>query len=255
MKNFLLLTRPFENGIIVREHICCFLSEFFGTGMLLFFGCMGCVYYEVNKYNQWLSALNFGLVVLIVVQCFGCCSGAHLNPVITIAAWIYNMLSAFAASLYILAQFTGAYCGYALLHLLLPSSLCTPNLCMTTLRVDITVWQAIGIEFCTTVALVWVTCAVWDPRNIRMQDSAAIRIGLTISALALAAGPLTGASMNPARSLAPAIWHNSYDHHWIYWLSPIMAGIFAASFYRVVFRREVDSADINNPKLEAIQIP
>lgn len=174
------------------ENCCCVLSEFIGTGMLLFLGCMGCIESDIFDSNNLIRSLNFGLVVLIIIQCFGCCSGAHLNPAVTLAAYIYNMLTLPMVFAYIVAQILGAVCGYGLLKILLPMDLIqvpgnSNALCMTTVHSMFANWQAVGIEMCITAALVWVCCGVWDPRNKKYQDSVAIRLGLTVASLSMTA--------------------------------------------------------------------
>lgn len=160
--------------------------------MLLFLGCMGCLESDIFESNNLTKSLNFGLVVLIIIQCFGCCSGAHLNPSVSLAAYIYDMLSLPMTLAYIVAQVLGAVCGYGLLKVLLPMDLIqvpgnSSALCTTTVHTKIDNWQATGIEICITAALVWVCCGVWDPRNKKYQDSVALRLGLTVASLSITA--------------------------------------------------------------------
>lgn len=174
------------------DNLCCFLSEFIGTGMLLFLGCMGCVESDIFPSNNLTRSLNFGLIVLIVIQSFGCCSGAHLNPAVTVAAFIYDAISLSMAAAYIVAQILGAYCGYGLLKLFLPANVINvpgkdSGLCMTAVHSDIDNWQAVGIEFCITSALIFVCCGVWDPRNKNHQDSVGLRFGLVVAGLSITA--------------------------------------------------------------------
>ncbi|XP_073838039.1 aquaporin-like [Musca autumnalis] len=241
------------------DNVCCFLSEFIGTAMLMFLGCMGCVESDIFPSNNLTKSLNFGLVVLIIIQCFGCCSGAHLNPSVTVAAYIYELLSLPMVAVYVLAQILGAYCGYGLLKLFLPANVILvpgsdTGLCMTSVHSDIDNWQALGIEFCITIALVFVCCGTWDPRNKSHQDSVAIRFGLAVACLSITAGSMTGASMNPARSLAPALWHNDFRNHWVYWVGPLAAAFIAANIYKLVFRREVEEkCDSSSSKMNEVQ--
>ncbi|XP_033253988.1 aquaporin AQPcic-like isoform X1 [Drosophila miranda] len=242
------------------DKICCFLAELIGTGMLIFLGCMGCVKSDLFPNNHLQIILNFGLAVMICIQCFGCVSGAHLNPAVTVAAYIYELVTLPMAFVYCVAQMLGAFIGYGLLKVLLPEDTLSAGvgLCVTLPHSSISHAQAFGIEFVITAILVIVCCGVWDPRNSKFHDSVAIRFGLAISCLACAAGPFTGASMNPARSFAPALWNAHFDSNWIYWLAPLSAAAVTAYAYKAVFRREVVEAEITSHEklrqLEDVQL-
>ncbi|XP_046805595.1 aquaporin AQPcic-like isoform X1 [Lucilia cuprina] len=239
------------------DKICCFLAELIGTGLLVFLGCMGCVKTDVFANNHLQMCLNFGLVILVIIQCFGCVSGSHLNPAVTIAAFIYEMVSAPMAIVYMCGQMLGGFIGYGLLKVVLPESTikmpeAAHNLCVTVPHPDITPMQGFAIEFIISAILILVCCGVWDPRNAKFHDSVPIRFGLAIACLAITAGPFTGASMNPARSFAPALWNYDFEHHWVYWLGPMLGGAVAAYGYKVVFRREVNEEAVHH-KLRAME--
>ncbi|XP_068144014.1 aquaporin AQPcic-like [Drosophila tropicalis] len=237
------------------DKICCFLGELLGTAILVFLGCMGCVKTESFPNSHLQIILNFGFAVLIAIQCFGCVSGAHLNPAVTVAAYVYEMVSLPLAFLYVVAQLLGAFIGYGLLKVLLPETTLSAGvgLCVTVPHAEVTSAQAFGIEFVITAILILVCCGVWDPRNSKFHDSVAIRFGLAIACLACAAGPFTGASMNPARSFAPALWNTHFEYNWIYWLAPLSSAAVTAIAYKAVFRREVVEAEItSNEKLREL---
>lgn len=107
--------------------------------------------------------------------------------------------------------------------------------CVTDLHPDLTAIQGLLLEGISTGILMLVACAVWDHRNVKNTDSVPLRFGLTVAALALAFGPYTGCSMNPARSLAPAVWNNQWSHHWIYWFGPIGGALLSSFMYKVIF--------------------
>ncbi|XP_069965375.1 aquaporin AQPAn.G isoform X2 [Bactrocera oleae] len=232
------------------DKIISFLGELIGTGLLIFLGCMGCVQNDAFENSHFQMTFNFGLVVLIIIQCFGCVSGAHLNPVVTLAAYIYNSISLPMAGIYFVGQMLGGFIGYGLLKALIPNntvSLERPhNLCVTAVHDDINVWQGLAIEFVITGVLIFTCCSVWDPRNAKFQDSLPIRFGLVIVCLGITAGQFTGASMNPVRSFAPAVWNSDYQDQWIYWVGPFGGSTVFAIVYKAIFRRDVIEEKVNN---------
>ncbi|XP_052839784.1 aquaporin-like isoform X1 [Drosophila gunungcola] len=232
------------------DNISIVFAEMIATAMLMFLGCMGCVENSVFTNSNFQSAINFGFVVLICIQCFGCVCGAHLNPSVTLASYVYNMISLPMALAYFVAQMVGAFIGYGLLKAVLPENAIynsnTPNgVCLTELDSTLTSWQGLTIEFLITCALISICCGVWDPRNATKQDSVPLRFGLAIACLSLTAGQLTGASMNPARSFAPAIWNGAWAHHWIYWVGPMAGALVASVIYKHAFRREVEDLEVD----------
>ncbi|XP_017867985.1 PREDICTED: aquaporin AQPcic isoform X1 [Drosophila arizonae] len=248
--------KVFKMKASTLDKISCFLAELMGTAILVFLGCMGCVKTDLFPNNHLQIILNFGFAVLIAIQCFGCVSGAHLNPSVTVAAYIYDLVTLPMAFVYFVGQMLGGFIGYGLLMALLPpSTLDVPNgLCVTLPHSEVNNLQAFGIEFVATGILVIVCCGVWDPRNAKHHDSVAIRFGLAIACLACAAGPFTGASMNPARSFAPALWNGNFLKHWIYWLAPLSGAAITAVAYKTVFRREVVEAQVvSDEKLRQLE--
>ncbi|XP_058121993.1 aquaporin-like [Anopheles ziemanni] len=222
-----------------------FLGEFFGTAILLFLGCMGCLDAFDNVTSTFSRGLIFGFVVMVAIVTFGVVSGAHINPSVSIAAYIYGDLSFVMLLLYFVAQFTGALCGYGLLMGVAPQVYFDEALvgghgsCVTAPHASLTVGSALAIEFIVTGILVWTCCGVWDPRNAQHQDSVPIKFGLLVGTIAVAAGPATGGSMNPARTLAPCVWNNSYHEIWIYFVGPSLAAVIMPIVYKFVFRKEV----------------
>lgn len=228
------------------DNISILLAELLGTALLVLLGCMGCVGGLGHTPSHFELCINFGLVVMILVQVFGCVSGCHINPAVTAAAWVYDMVSTKMAFGYFFAQCIGAFMGFGMLKMLTPTDVFTGALengsagfCVTTPNAGISTMQAVGIEFLATGVLVLVCCGVWDPRNSKLHDSVPLKFGFTIGCLAVAAGPYTGASMNPARSLGPVLWNGVWTAHWVYWVGPLSAAFSIAFLYKTVFRREV----------------
>ncbi|XP_043463196.1 aquaporin AQPAe.a-like [Leptopilina heterotoma] len=218
----------------LKQTVVLGLSEFLGTSILVFLGCMGCV----GTPSHLQITLNFGLSVMIVIQIFGHISHAHVNPSITVGAMVLGKKSLTEGLIYILCQTGGSILGYGMLKIVIPySRLGDPkgDFCVTSLSEDVGTFQGLIVELISTAVLMMIACAVWDKRNERNTDSVAIKFGLAVTALATAAGPFTGCSMNPARSFGPAIWNNSWSQQWIYWIGPISGSIVAAFIYKTIF--------------------
>ncbi|XP_064544107.1 aquaporin [Drosophila montana] len=246
-----------------REHrprIAAFFGELVGTAVFIFIACMGCVTTPLFLNSHFELSLNFGLAILIAIQSFGAISGAHLNPAITLAALIYGALGWAMAIAYLVAQVAGALIGYGLLKAVLPLNAIIgvdepAGVCVTVLSSDISVLQGVFIELLITSCLTMVACSVWDPRNDRLKDSVPIRFGLTVASLNLSAGLFTGSSMNPTRSLGPAVWNNSWQHHWIYWVGPLVGAALTSVIYRFAFKgrsEEVIEFRSSNAKIQFI---
>lgn len=168
-----------------KQLIQCFFAEFIATAFMLFAGCMGHWEYQQFANSNFQTSLNMALVVMIVVQCFGHISGAHVNPVVTVAAYINNVIKFQMLLVYFVGQFFGAVIGFGLLVAV--SNSMPDRFCMTLPSSDISPLQAFIVEFIVTSMLVVVCCAVWDSRNVKHQDSLPIRLGLTVGCLIFSA--------------------------------------------------------------------
>lgn len=180
------------------DAISLVLAELIGLALVMFFGCMGCLTYGQTT-NQLQTVLNFGFIIMTMIQVFGFISGAYYNPSVTIAAVMYKKLSVRMACFYFVAQMIGSFVGIGLLNVVVPESLFGHNatsdvgFCMTMPHSDLSSVQALVIEFLATTVLIFINLAVWDHRNEKFQDSAPIKFGFAVFVLASTAGPLTGA--------------------------------------------------------------
>ncbi|XP_059046047.1 aquaporin AQPcic-like [Achroia grisella] len=209
------------------------LAEFIATVLLIIFGCMSCIPLEGYTQNPAVYApLGFGLTVMFNIQIFGHISGAFMNPFVTTIAVIWGKIPVSLGVAFIFVECAGAILGYGFLLLVSPVDMLTEGICMTQLHKGINEVQGFAIELVLTIALSLINCGLWDPINESKQDSAPLKFGLTILGLSIAGGPLTGASMNPARSLGPAVWNNKWDAHWVYWAGPFIGGILVALLYK-----------------------
>lgn len=166
-----------------------FISEMTGTGLLVFLGCMGCAHSAPPLNSYFQMCLNFGLVVLVLVQCFAGVSGCHINPTVTLAALIFESISLPMAIVYFIGQMTGSVIGYGLLKAITPHYITKPlnathGLCVTIPHGDLHPVQAVAIEFMLTAALIAFCWAVWDSKNT-FRDSIPISFGLAVGCLAL----------------------------------------------------------------------
>lgn len=223
------------------------LAELVSTTLLLFLGCMTCIPLDgVNTNPPLYTPLGFGFVVLFNIQAFGHISGAHMNPSVTLAAVIWGIMPVNLGVAYAVSQCIGAFLGYGILMELLPSDSLSGGICISQPHLKHTVNQALLVEVLLTAALIFMVCSVWDPVNEEKKETNSLKFGLTVSGLAIAGGPLNGGSMNPARSLGPAIWTGRWTSHWIYWVGPLIGGAMAAIFYKHVWTKV---EKINHPKV------
>ncbi|XP_066601399.1 aquaporin AQPcic-like [Prorops nasuta] len=217
------------------------LAELLGTGSIVFLGCMGCVGSMGTTPSHLQISITFGLAVMIVIQNFAHLSEAHVNPAITVGSVVLGRKSIPEALFYICAQMIGAVAGYGMLKVLTPSGLLTSGrsneggFCATSLHSELSPIQGMLMEASATGLLMLLACALWDHRCHRSTESASIKFGLAVACLAMAVGPYTGCSMNPARSFAPALWNLFWSHHWVYWFGPLSGAIMTAFLYRAVF--------------------
>jgi MIP family channel proteins len=200
----------------------CLLSEVLGTAFLMIFGT-GAVVVDEQAHNLGHGgvAAAFGLIVLIIIQGLGHVSGAHINPAVTIGFWAAGRFPGRRVVPYVLAQLVGALLGSWLVRLL-----ATPGSLLGATLPAHGVGQAFGVEvglaFWLMLIILRVTSSYYEQ---------GLLVGLTISATvwleALVGGPLSGASMNPARSLAPALLSGHLTAAWVYVVAPL-AGMLLA---------------------------
>ena len=206
-------------------------AEAIGAFALVFAGC-GAIVTDA-EYPGTLGtvgiALVFGLVIMAMVYATGHLSGAHLNPAVTLAFTLTRHLPAREAISYIVAQLLGALAAAALLLAIWPSE---PAALGTTLP-SVGVGSAFAYEAILTAFLMFTIMAVaTDTRAV--GAGAAIAIGGVIGLDALFGGPVTGASMNPARSIAPALLTGTFHDLWIYIAAPILGAALGALAYQAV---------------------
>jgi aquaporin NIP len=206
-------------------------AEGIGVFALVFAGC-GAIITEAEHPGTLGTvgvALVFGLIIMAMIYATGHLSGAHLNPAVTIAFFVTRHLPRVDAIGYLLAQIAGALLAAGLLAVIWPSD---PAALGTTLP-TVGAGSAFAYEAVLTAFLMFVVMAVaTDTRAV--GAGAAIAIGGTVALDALFGGPITGASMNPARSIGPALVSGELHDLWIYFVAPFAGALIGALAYQVI---------------------
>ena len=203
-----------------------FIAEFIGTFFLVFFGCGSIILSEVLPgYDQSMIPFVFGGTVAVMIYALGHISGAHFNPAVTLAFWCTNHLPLNKVLGYLSSQILGALLASSI-HFLIWGK--EHSFGITSLSVS--TYTGFGLEIILTFALMFVIISVaTDTRGAGKFAGAAI--GTTVAVCALVGGPLTGASMNPARSIAPVILSGQLSEIWLYILAPIIGACLGAIAY------------------------
>lgn len=179
-------------------------------------------------------AFAHGLAIALMVSALGAVSGGHFNPAVTAGFWVTRRISTVLALGYVLAQLAGGIVAALLLVVLIPEGLRdAANLGTPALGPGIGFGAGVGIEVVLTFFLVLVVFGTAVDR--RAPKLGGMAIGLTITMDILAGGPLTGAAMNPARALGPALVSGNWGDHLVWWIGPIIGGVLAAMLYHYVF--------------------
>jgi aquaporin NIP len=200
-----------------------YLAECVATGILVFCGTGAIVINQESggAVTHLGIAITFGLIVTVMIYAFGEISGAHLNPAVTIALSLDKKFPAKEVPAYITSQLLGAIAASLLLHFLFPNN----DKLGATLPTGSEL-QSFILEFLLTFFLMLVIIRV--TRGSKETSAlAGILIGMIVLPKALFAGPICAASMNPARSIAPALISGHFEHLWVYISAPI-AGAIAA---------------------------
>lgn len=218
-------------------HLCAMqklLSEFFGTFVLMIAGTGAIVINDVSggAITHVGIALTFGLAVLAMIYALGDISGAHMNPAVTIAFFASGRFEKSLVLPYIAAQVMGAFAASGLLHILFPDH---PTLGSTVPSGSAA--QSFILEVVITFILMVVVLRVSTGAEEK-GITAGIVIGSVVVFEALFAGKISGASLNPARSLAPAIVSMHTEYLWVYLFGPTLGALLAVPFSRLLHPTE-----------------
>lgn len=207
-----------------------YISEFIGTFSMIFCGTGAMTVNEITggEVTHVGIAITWGLIVMAMIYAFGETSGAHFNPSVTIAFAYAKKFAWKEVPKYIIAQILGAFAASLILWFLFPTS---ENLGATIPTVD--VGRAFVMELLLTFFLMVVIINV-STGSKEIGIIAGIAVGAVVLLEAMFAGPITNASMNPARSIAPAIVSGKMQHLWMYILAPILGAILAVISCKLV---------------------
>jgi aquaporin Z len=207
-----------------------YISEFIGTFSMIFCGTGAMTINEVTggDVTHVGIAITWGLIVMAMIYAFAETSGAHFNPAVTIAFAYAKKFAWNEVPKYIIAQILGGILASLILWFLFPAS---ENLGATIPSVD--VWRAFVLELLLTFFLMLVIINV-STGSKEIGVVAGIAIGSVVLLEAMFAGPITNASMNPARSIAPAIIAGKLQHLWMYIVAPILGALLAVVSCRLV---------------------
>ena len=214
----------------MRKYIC----EFIGTAVLVLFGCGTAV---VTGGNLVATALAFGLAIIAEAYVIGNISGCHVNPAVSLGMLISKKMSAKDFAFYVIAQILGAIAGAAILYgILATTSLGTEALGTngygSLSAVNISLLGAIITEIVLTFVFVYTILGVTSDES--KSNIAGLVIGLTLVFVHLIGISLTGTSVNPARSIGPALLAGgtALKQLWVFVVAPLVGGALAAIVYK-----------------------
>jgi len=229
------------------------VSEFFATMIFVFIGCGSVVATQatlgassIQVPSLTLISLAHGFCIMVMVYTVGEISGGHINPAVTWATLITHKISVLRALIYWTAQLLGAMVGAGILKGLIPDQIPTGLGCHS-LNPYLSVGQGLGAEIIFTFIFIFVVFATAiSPFVGKVAPLAGgseygpgkltpFAVGMAILILHTVGIPLTGASMNPARSFGPAVVQGCWENHWIYWIGPIIGSSVAALIAQVIF--------------------
>ena len=208
------------------------IAEFIGTFTLVFIGIGAIASSSMPGVQSGLVgvALAHGLALACMISATAAISGGHLNPAVTIGLLAAKKINVATAIRYVIAQCIGAIVAAALIKICIPQDILTAvNLGTPSLGTNVTPIMGLITEIILTFFLVFAVYGTAVSKHAPKMGG--LFIGLTVTFDILMGGPITGAAMNPARHLGPALVGGNLSHLWIYWVGPIIGGVLAALTY------------------------
>uniref|UniRef100_W5K362 Aquaporin 14 n=1 Tax=Astyanax mexicanus TaxID=7994 RepID=W5K362_ASTMX len=179
-------------------------------------------------------ALAAGMATVGLGHCFGEISGAQVNPAVTLALLATRRLDVLRAVVYVVAQCLGAILGAGIFYLVLPLKF-TAEIYVNKVPMEVNAGQALGAEMLATFQLAFTVFSVEDQRRREGSEPGNIAIGFSVSAGIFIAGKISGGCLNPARSLGPAIIAGYWEHHWVFWIGPVLGAVLAGVSHEFFF--------------------
>ncbi len=209
------------------------VAEFIGTFALIFVGvgAIAADYLSGGKSGLVGIALAHGLTIAVMVSATAAVSGGHLNPAVTIGLFSAGKIDIQNTIGYVIAQCSGAIFAAALINLCVPqSALVAVGMGTPALGANITIPMGLLTELILTFFLVFVVYGTAVDK--RAPKVGGLFIGLTVALDILIGGPISGAAMNPARHLGPALLGGGLQNLWLYWVGPVVGGVLAGMTYK-----------------------
>jgi MIP family channel proteins len=207
-----------------------YIAEFTGTLTMVFAGCSAIIVND--QFGGVLGHLGistvFGLVVMAVIYSIGNISGAHINPAVTIGFWAVGKMKMSETFLYVIVQVAGAIVAALILRFMFPGHETLGSTLPAVSPIRAVIFEAL-ISFILMFVILNISTG-----NKEKGIMAGVAVGGTVALLALLGGPVTGASLNPARSIGPMLVSGYYQHTWVYIVGPVIGMLLAIPVYLAI---------------------
>jgi aquaporin Z len=225
------------------ENLRNYVAELLGTFTLVFIGSLSILAAVAADAPLTVAvALGFGLALLAGLYAFGEISGGHFNPAVSLAMFVSGRLDLPAMIGYWIAQFAGAI----LASLAVLAAFSQDDVASTVTSASDS-WDAFWLELLLTT--IFVAVILQSSRSQRVFGTALLAIPLTLVAVHLAAIPFSGSSVNPVRSLGPALVGNEWGDIWIYLTAPLIGGVIAAAIHGYLYVvDDVETVEVAEPE-------
>ncbi|XP_055891199.1 aquaporin-like [Biomphalaria glabrata] len=217
-------------------------AELAGTAILMISICGSYTTLDQGHPQEPLvSAACAGLAVAMIIWTFNHISGAHINPSVSLSFMVTGQLSLVKTVVFIVMQCAGSIAGTAIVWYIIPDQW-RGQIGATVLGKDVTVAQGFVAEMIATCFLILAVFASSDKNRSDLGGSMPLTIGLVVVMQNTWAARLTGCSMNPIRTLGPAVIAGVWDDHWLYWVAPTLGGVLGALIYKYILAQHPSQA-------------